>query len=123
MRQARGSAVSSSVVLAQQQRRRQGTVPASIGDAFAEWSAETIASILGAPLANIQANWPLVYQALADRQMADRPVQIAALATIAVETGSFAPIPEWASGWAYEGRADLGNVVPGGGPRYKGRGM
>lgn len=54
--------------------------------------------------------------------MADRPVQIAALATIGVETGSFAPIPEWASGAEYEGRVDLGNIYPGDGRRYKGRG-
>ena len=28
---------------------------------------------------------------------------------------------EFADGTAYEGRSDLGNVVPGDGPRYKGR--
>lgn len=114
--------MSSSVVLAQQQRRRQAPAPSPIGDPWQFWSAETIAGILGAPLANVAANWPLVYSALAEQGMADRPVQIAALATIAVETGSFAPIPEWASGAEYEGRADLGNLFPGDGRRYKGRG-
>jgi hypothetical protein len=45
----------------------------------------------------VATNWPLVFDALADQGMADRPVLIAALSTIAVETGSFAPIPEYAS--------------------------
>lgn len=50
-------------------------------------------------------------------------MQIAALATVAVETGTFLPIPEYANGDAYEGRADLGNTQPGDGRRYKGRGF
>ena len=84
---------------------------------------EGIASVLGAPLANVAANWPLLEAALAARGIGDRPVLIAALATIGVETSSFAPIPEFASGDAYEGRADLGNTQPGDGRRYKGRGF
>lgn len=45
-----------------------------------------------------------------------------AIATVAVETGNFRPIPEYASGDAYEGRLDLGNAQTGDGPRYKGKG-
>lgn len=89
---------------------------------WSEWSAATIGSILGSPVWNVEANWPLVYAALAAHELADRDVQIAALATIGVESGSFKPIPEWATGDEYEGRADLGNVYPGDGRRYKGRG-
>jgi predicted chitinase len=96
--------------------------PVPIGNRWQFWSAGTIATILGSPLENVQANWPLVFDALAEQGMADRPVLVAALSTIAVETGRFAPIPAYASGWEYEGRADLGNVVPGDGPRYRGRG-
>jgi SH3-like domain-containing protein len=82
-----------------------------------------IAAVLGAPLANVAANWPLLASALTAHGIGDRPVQIAALATIGVETGSFRPIPEFASGDEYEGRADLGNTQPGDGRRFKGRGF
>ncbi|HIA18774.1 MAG TPA: hypothetical protein EYN70_05035 [Planctomycetaceae bacterium] len=44
------------------------------------------------------------------------------LAQLAHESGELRYMEEWASGWAYEGRADLGNVQRGDGPRYKGRG-
>ncbi len=45
------------------------------------------------------------------------------LATIKHECAdTWKPIKEFASGKAYEGRKDLGNVVPGDGPRFKGRG-
>jgi len=50
-------------------------------------------------------------------------VMAGAMATIRVEVGkNFKPIMEYASGQAYEGRRDLGNVNPGDGVRYKGRG-
>jgi predicted chitinase/SH3-like domain-containing protein len=87
------------------------------------FAAPGIAAVLGAPLANVAANWPLLQAALTERDIGDRPVQIAALATIGVETGSFAPIPEYASGDEYEGRSDLGNTQAGDGRRYKGRGF
>lgn len=38
------------------------------------------------------------------------------------ESGGFRYMEEIASGQAYEGRKDLGNVIPGDGKRYKGRG-
>jgi putative chitinase len=44
------------------------------------------------------------------------------LAQLAHESGSFMFRQEFASGSAYEGRADLGNVEQGDGPRYRGRG-
>ena len=87
------------------------------------FTAPGIARVLGAPLSNVAANWPLLDAALTARGIGDRPVQIAALATIGVETGRFAPIPEFASGDEYEGRADLGNTQPGDGRRFKGRGF
>jgi SH3-like domain-containing protein len=87
------------------------------------FTPQGIAAVLGAPLSNVAANWPLLNAALTARDIGDRPVQIAALATIGVETGSFAPIPEIASGDAYEGRINLGNTQPGDGRRFKGRGF
>lgn len=45
------------------------------------------------------------------------------LATAHHETTRFLHMEEIATGEAYEGRADLGNVEPGDGPRFKGRGL
>ena len=44
------------------------------------------------------------------------------VAQLVHESGGFRYMEEIASGQAYEGRKDLGNVVPGDGKRYKGRG-
>lgn len=45
------------------------------------------------------------------------------LAQAAHESDSFKTLEEYASGAAYEGRKDLGNVKPGDGKKYKGRGI
>lgn len=45
------------------------------------------------------------------------------LATAFHESDRFKTMEEYASGSAYEGRADLGNTEPGDGKRYKGRGF
>ena len=51
------------------------------------------------------------------------PAQMAyILATAFHETDRFRAFEEYASGVAYEGRKDLGNIRVGDGPRYKGRG-
>ncbi len=45
------------------------------------------------------------------------------LAQACHELDGFCTTEEYASGAAYEGRADLGNTQPGDGPRFKGRGL
>jgi putative chitinase len=45
------------------------------------------------------------------------------LAQLALESGELRYLREIASGDAYEGRIDLGNAVPGDGPRFKGWGL
>ncbi|HEY6431835.1 MAG TPA: peptidoglycan-binding protein [Acetobacteraceae bacterium] len=45
------------------------------------------------------------------------------LAQVCCESDGFCTTVEYASGDAYNGRADLGNTQPGDGPRFKGRGL
>lgn len=45
------------------------------------------------------------------------------LGQVCVESAGFRTTQEFASGAEYEGRRDLGNVIPGDGERYKGRGL
>jgi putative chitinase len=53
----------------------------------------------------------------------DTPLRLAHfMAQLIHESGSFRYMEEIASGSAYEGRADLGNIINGDGKRYKGRG-
>jgi hypothetical protein len=90
---------------------------------------QLISNCLGpyGPIENVRTNWPLVVAALSKHSLLDIPTCIAAIATIAVETGNFSPIKE-RGGPAYftklyENRADLGNTQPGDGPLFRGRGF
>ena len=88
------------------------------------FSAEQIVAALDANRDNVQIHWPEIAAQIDRFGIYDRATTVAALATIKVEVGGrFEPISEYADGTAYEGRADLGNVNPGDGPRYRGRGI
>jgi len=87
----------------------------------------------GAPRANIEKYLPLVRRALTERGLVDKTMVLMALATVRVETFTFAPISEGPSPLnthppgppfnKYDRRADLGNLGPPDGARFKGRGF
>jgi hypothetical protein len=78
------------IALLQQQARLQATIPTDMG----LFTPEQIAACLGSPVANVRAQWPLVVAALQEFGIADEAVQIAAAATIGVESGTFLPVRE-----------------------------
>lgn len=65
---------------------------------------------------------PFLNAAMAEVEINDPRRQAAFLAQLAHESCEFRYFEELASGEAYEGRADLGNICKGDGVRYKGRG-
>ena len=90
------------------------------------------------PLAKIRTNLPFVLAGLRARQLGDRAMVLMSIATIRAETEGFVPIDEGKSKFntqpfpggspfnLYDAGTpkghDLGNTVPGDGPKFKGRG-
>ena len=66
---------------------------------------------------------PLLSSAMCEYEINTKSRQSAFLATIIHESGSFKYTREIASGKAYEGRKDLGNVHKGDGVKFRGRGL
>jgi len=91
------------------------------------FTADVIATLLHAPLANVEAHWPLVREALVALEILDPAVEVAAIATIGSESYLFAPGKETGSQAyfrrMYEFDRSLGNLEPGDGPKYCGRGF
>jgi len=87
---------------------------------------EQASKIMDCPLADSQKYLPGVLEALQDYDILDKQVLIGLLATVRVETNGFKPINEFGGPKYftkhYEGRRDLGNVKPGDGAKYHGRG-
>lgn len=85
-------------------------------------SEQTLRRMLPAAGARLDAHLPYIVPAMIKGEI-KTPDRIAAfLAQLAHESGEFRYMEELADGSAYEGRADLGNVLPGDGPRFKGHG-
>jgi putative chitinase len=71
----------------------------------------------------IDAIGPVLAATLADYDTATDLRVAHFVAQVCHESDGFVTTTEYASGAAYDGRADLGNTQPGDGPRYKGRGL
>lgn len=85
-------------------------------------SEHTLRRMMPAAGARLDAHLPYIVPAM-EKGRINTPDRIAAfLAQLAHESGEFRYMEELADGSAYEGRADLGNVLPGDGPRFKGHG-
>ncbi len=86
---------------------------------------DEVSQILECPLEDCKVYLPGILAAMKKYDISDNMVLIGLLATIRIETGGFKPVHEWGgeSYWKrYEDRADLGNVNPGDGIKYHGRG-
>jgi hypothetical protein len=91
------------------------------------FTAEAIATILQAPRANVEANWPLIVEAMEALKILDPTLEVAAIASIGAESYLFAPEKEAGSEAyfhrMYEFDRSLGNLEPGDGAKYCGRGF
>lgn len=76
-----------------------------------------------ATLVNINTYAPLLNRYMHNYNICGKLRESAFIATIIWESGSFKYTREIASGKAYEGRKDLGNIYKGDGVRFKGRGL
>lgn len=100
------------------------------------WSIQQIADVLGSPVGNVEVNWPLIQKWMEFYDATHRLHAVGALATIGVEASVFAPIDEYGSDAYFtymyditspdanrrEVARQLGNIYPGDGILFHGRG-
>jgi peptidoglycan L-alanyl-D-glutamate endopeptidase CwlK len=113
----------------------QGCAAPPLASVLARFGTTLVAQMFPhTPLNNIKRNLPFVLGALDRAQLRDRPMVLAALATIRAETESFEPVAEGRSRYntspdpaghpfdLYDRRKDLGNRGAPDGARFRGRG-
>ncbi len=85
----------------------------------------------GVKVKTICTYWSVIRDALEDARLESAMIVAYALGTIAAENAGFAPLTEMISKYntrhspfdQYDGRVDLGNMMPGDGERFRGRGF
>jgi putative chitinase len=86
-------------------------------------TAQQLVTITGKPLAQLTPFVDGINKTF-DKYLINTPLrQCHFLSQVLHESGCFKYMKEIADGKLYEGRKDLGNIQPGDGPRFKGRGL
>jgi putative chitinase len=111
------------------------SVDDAIVDATTGLSVQVVGQMCpGAPVRNVRTHLPNVIGALIARQLQERSMVLMAIATIRTESAGFVPISEFQSkfntveggppfGMYEDPRRKLGNIQPGDGARFRGRGF
>jgi putative chitinase len=86
-------------------------------------TAQQLQAIACTSAANAQLFLPYINDTLVKYNISTPARQLCFLAQVSHESGGLFYTEELASGIAYEGRKDLGNIQPGDGVKFKGRGL
>jgi putative chitinase len=100
---------------------QDNTVTTTLTDNVLPLSELELVTISGMPMSRAAMYIDGLNQTLEEYNITNPVVICMFLGQMLHESAAFRYMTELASGTAYEGRKDLGNTVPGDGPRYKGR--